>query len=104
MRVLTSDTPLSAIMLIDISNDWTNDKTGDLATGIESTQSSTGGIIEVLLPGWEGLQTRDDVSFVCTVSTDGILHHLIIGLHPLRIRPTQRILKKLVVNSEVQDM
>ena len=55
MRKLTSDTPLSTIVLIDVSNDWTNDKTGDLATGIESTQSSTGGVVQVLLPGWEGL-------------------------------------------------
>jgi hypothetical protein len=55
MRKLTSDTPLSTIVLIDVSNDWPNDKTGNLATGIESSQSSTGGVVEILLPSWEGL-------------------------------------------------
>jgi hypothetical protein len=55
MRRLTSDTPLSTIVLIDVSNYRSNDKTGNLATGIESTQSSTGRVVEILLPSWEGL-------------------------------------------------
>ena len=54
-RTLTSDTPLSAIVLVDIGNHWSDDKTGDLPTGIESSQSSTGRVVEIFLPGWEGL-------------------------------------------------
>jgi hypothetical protein len=42
-------------MLIDIGNDWSNNETGDLTTGIESPQSSASGIVEILLPSGEGL-------------------------------------------------
>jgi hypothetical protein len=54
-KILTSDTPLSTIMLIDIGNHRSYDKTSDLPTGIESSQSSTGRVVEILLPSWEGL-------------------------------------------------
>lgn len=95
---LTSDTPLSAVVLVDVGNHWSDDKTGDLPTGIESSQSSTGRVVEIFLPGWEGLQTRDNVPFIWTVRTSGGLLQT-IGLHPLRIKPTQRILRKLHVNT-----
>lgn len=93
--VLTSYTPLSTKVLINIGDDRANDKTGNLGTSIQSANLGRSRITEILVPGREGLKTGDNAALVYLMSTS-TREAIEVRLHPLRIRPTARMLKKLV--------
>jgi len=54
-------------MLVDVGNDGTDTETSDLTTGVQSSESSTGRVVEIFLPSWECLETRDDTALIYSV-------------------------------------
>lgn len=64
---LTSDTPFSTEVVVDVYNDGTDKETRDITDGVEKTKTSPCREVEVFLPGVKGLQAGNQVTVICSV-------------------------------------
>ena len=93
---LTPNTPASTESLIDESDQGTGNDTRETAACVEKPDLRRCGIVQVLVPGIQSLETGDDRTVICTYKRSDKAHDgNVIYAHPLRIIPTKMTLRKL---------
>ena len=56
---LTSNTPTAAKVVVNVHDDWADNKAGNVACSVEETEAPAGREIEVLLPAVERLEAAN---------------------------------------------